>query len=136
MTGIRASQKEKKLEPTPLPHMRLWFDILQKIGYPKSTKGILYRFSGLVLTVFGIVRFLKNLFCFKIRFSPAQHAITYFLGVGKHFRLLMQPKSTLHLFSLDHSMKVLTFSKTVHTIFMKICTVILHTQMRNGMKIV
>ena len=25
MAGVRASQKEKRPKPTPLPHMRLWF---------------------------------------------------------------------------------------------------------------
>ena len=46
-----------------------------------------------------------------------------FLGVGKNFRLLMQ---SCCFFSPDLFMKISNFSKTVHTIFTKFCTVILH----------
>ena len=46
-----------------------------------------------------------------------------FLGVGKNFRLLMQSGC---FFSPDLFMKISNFSKTVHTIFTKLCTVILH----------
>ena len=50
------------------------------------------------------------------------HSLLSFLGVGKKFRLLMQSCR----FSPDLFMKISNFSKTVHTIFTKFCTVILH----------
>ena len=50
-----------------------------------------------------------------------------FLGVGKNFRLLMQSCCFFFVFfSPDLFMKISNFSKTVHTIFTKFCTVILH----------
>ena len=50
-----------------------------------------------------------------------------FLGVGKNFRLLMQSCCFFScFFSPDLFMKISNFSKTVHTIFTKFCTVILH----------
>ena len=52
-----------------------------------------------------------------------------FLGVGKNFRLLMQSCCFfLFFFSPDLFMKISNFSKTVHTIFTKLCTVILHPE--------
>ena len=50
-----------------------------------------------------------------------------FLGVGKKFRLLMQSCWFFFVFfSPDLFMKISNFSKTVHKIFTKFCTVILH----------
>ena len=51
-------------------------------------------------------------------------SLIFLLGVGKNFRLLMQ--SCCFFFSPDLFMKISNFSKTVHTIFTKCCTVILH----------
>ena len=47
-----------------------------------------------------------------------------FLGVGKIFRLLMQP--CRFVFFSPFFMKIFNFSKTVHTIFIKFCPLILH----------
>ena len=46
-----------------------------------------------------------------------------FLGVGKNFRLFIQ---SCRFFSPDLFMEISHFSKTVHTIFIQFCTVILH----------
>ena len=53
-------------------------------------------------------------------------ALFWFLGVGKKFRLLMQSCRFFVFFSPNLSMKMANFSKTVLTIFIKFCTVILH----------
>ena len=50
------------------------------------------------------------------------HPYPAFLGVGKNFRLLMQSR---RFFLPTFQMKISSSSKTVHTIFMKFCTVIL-----------
>ena len=48
-----------------------------------------------------------------------------FLGVGKIFRLHIE---SCRFFSPDLFMTISNFSKTVHTIFIKFCTVILHPE--------
>ena len=54
---------------------------------------------------------------------PIPIFVCLFLGVGKNFRLLMQ---SCCFFVKILFKKISNFSKTVHTIFTKICTVILH----------
>ena len=66
-------------------------------------------------------RHLKKITHCKSR-TPSK-APNKFSGVGKNFRLLMQ---SCCFFSTDLFMKISNFSKTVHTIFIKFCTVILH----------
>ena len=51
-----------------------------------------------------------------------------FLGVGKNFGLLMQSWRFFVFFSPDLWIKILNFSKIVHTIFMKFHTVILRAK--------
>ena len=74
-----------------------------------------HRFSTRMLTMTLICSLLRD------------RSFWQFLGVGKNFRLFIQSCRFLFLFfSPDLFMKISNFSKTVHAIFIKICTVILH----------
>ena len=66
------------------------------------------------------VHFRQNVF--SLSNSPSFFLyLPFFLGVGKKFGYLC-----IHCFFPDLSMKISNFSKTVHTISIKFCIVILH----------
>ena len=68
----------------------------------------------------------RNL-CWLFCLPNIQFLLHFFLVVGKNFRLLMQSCCFFFVFfSPDLFMKISNFSKNVHTIFTKFCTVILH----------
>ena len=70
-----------------------------------------YRFFPLSVLV------LLLLLAFLLSFS-----VSGFLGVGKHFRLLMQSCRFFVFFSPHLFTKISNFSKTVHTKFIKVCS--------------
>ena len=89
---------------------------------------ILYSPSTLYYGPFCVIS--SNSYCWDVRnivkINPKmakKQPFSDFLGVGKNFRLLMQ---SCCFFSPDLFMKISNFSKTVHTIFTKFCTVSLH----------
>ena len=69
-------------------------------------------------TIFGLFRFCQKV---SIRFAG-----NFLLGAGKNFRLLLRSCRFFCFFFSRPFMKISKFSETVHSIFMKICSVFLH----------
>ena len=69
--------------------------------------------------VVGLVSFLQSL-------KREHESTNKFLGVGKKFDYLSIRVNFFVFFSPDFSMKISNFSKTVHTISIRFCRVIIH----------
>ena len=116
----------------------IFFSTLASIFWNFATKWIfkkvpllqfsaLWNFSNRIIFVLKL-GFLRPSTLYPIFVFLKDRCFFYatFLGVGKKFRLLMQSCCFFCFFSPDLFMKISNFSKTVHRIFTKFCTVILH----------
>ena len=109
-----------------LEHVTAGFTVNQVKTVLTSTRERVKSVKSGTYTMKSVVRPKKTSHCnnraLLTRKAPNKKHLRL-LGIGKKFRLLMQ---SCRFFSPNILMKISNFSKTVHTIFIKFCTVILH----------
>ena len=97
-----------------------FFDILQENECYKILKGPFFTFFG-TMRLSGNFKIIRKIFSqflvLKDRFYESEKIFDYLCNRVVFFCCFFSP---------DFFMKISNFSKTVHTIFTKFCTVILH----------